>query len=114
MLPAIAALSDASTVVERAAAYAPLVMFYSSVMIAISMFGGSAAVSPAYMADLFGSKYVGAIHGQLLSFLVLSGYAGPLTCTIMREASLRDAYVSQHRIHLEHNSQLLCRNTLLY
>jgi hypothetical protein len=91
MLPAIGALTDASSLVDRAAAYAPLALFYSSVMVAISTFGGSAAVSPAFMADLFGSKYVGAIHGQLLSFLVVAGLAGPMTCTTLRDYSFREA-----------------------
>ncbi len=44
---------------------APLGLFYLSCMLAISTFGGSAAVCPAYASDLFGSKYVGAIHGQV-------------------------------------------------
>ncbi len=91
MLPAVAALTDASSLADKATAYAPLGLFYASVMVAISTFGGSAAVSPAYMADLFGSKYVGAIHGQLLSFLVVSGYLGPVTCTTLREMSFKKA-----------------------
>lgn len=70
---------------------APLALFYGSVMLAISTFGGSAAVSPAYLADLFGAKNVAAIHGQLLSFLLVAGYLGPMTCSILREYSMKEA-----------------------
>lgn len=69
----------------------PLGVFYMSVMLAISTFGGSAAVCPAYVSDLFGSKYVGAIHGQVLSFLIIAGYLGPLTCSFLRDFSMRTA-----------------------
>ena len=30
--------------------------------------GGAYAILPAYEADLFGTKYVGAIHGRMLLF----------------------------------------------
>ena len=31
------------------------------------MYGGSFATVPAYLADLFGTQNVGAIHGRLLT-----------------------------------------------
>ena len=39
--------------------------FCASTVIAISIMGGVFAVLPAYEADLYGAKYIGAIHGRL-------------------------------------------------
>ena len=33
--------------------------------------GGVFAVLPAYEADLYGTKYIGAIHGRSVDFLVI-------------------------------------------
>ena len=42
-----------------------------------TMLGGTFALLPAYEADLFGSKYVGNIHGKILLSLSLSSILGP-------------------------------------
>jgi MFS family permease len=73
------------------AAYAPLGVFLAGVMLAISTFGGSAAVSPAYLSDLFGKKHVAAIHGQLLSFLLIAGYLGPMLLSTLSAHAARKA-----------------------
>lgn len=44
-----------------------LVMFYGATMIIFTMYGGGFATIPAYLADIFGTKYVGGIHGRLLT-----------------------------------------------
>ena len=44
-----------------------LVMFYAASMIIFTMYGGGFATIPAYLADIFGTKYVGGIHGRLLT-----------------------------------------------
>ena len=36
--------------------------------------GGVFAVLPAYEADLYGTKYIGAIHGRLVDFIFPSDY----------------------------------------
>src|SRR4029079_1179300 len=41
-----------------------LVSFYAVSMLIFSMYGGGFATIPAYLADLFGTKYVGGIHGR--------------------------------------------------
>lgn len=84
LIPSLAALPGP-------AALLPLGLFYASVMLAITTFGGSAAVIPAYISDLFGPKYVGAIHGQILSFLVVAGYLGPVLSSYLRGLASRDA-----------------------
>ena len=36
-------------------------------MIIFTMYGGGFATIPAYLADIFGTRYVGGIHGRLLT-----------------------------------------------
>jgi hypothetical protein len=57
-------------------------------MLIFTMYGGGFATIPAYLADLFGSKYVGAIHGRLLTAWSTAGVLGPLAITQLREHSL--------------------------
>lgn len=54
----------------------PLYGFCVSTALAISMMGGVYAILPAYEADLFGTKYVGAVHGRMMLFSSLAALAG--------------------------------------
>ena len=51
--------------------------FCASTVMAISIMGGVFAVLPAYEADLYGPKYVQAIHGRFLLAATVSTIAGP-------------------------------------
>src|SRR5215471_2116658 len=42
-------------------------IFVGAVCIILSMYGGGFATVPAYLADMFGTQFVGAIHGRLLT-----------------------------------------------
>ena len=44
----------------------------------LSMYGGGFATVPAYLADMFGTQFVGAIHGRLLTAWSTAGVIGPL------------------------------------
>ncbi|MBC7854038.1 MAG: MFS transporter, partial [Pirellulaceae bacterium] len=68
-----------------------LVAFYGASMLIFSMYGGGFATIPAYLADLFGTKYVGGIHGRLLTAWSTAGVIGPLVITTLRERSLHQA-----------------------
>lgn len=68
-----------------------LVLFYGVTMLIFTLYGGGFATIPAYLADLFGSRYVGAIHGRLLTAWSVAGLVGPLAITSLRERSLRQA-----------------------
>jgi len=70
---------------------APLLMFCSSSLLIISCMGATAATFPAYIADLFGPKYVAAIHGQVLSVLIPAGFLGPFVVSTLREKALTAA-----------------------
>ena len=61
------------------------VMFYAATMIIFTMYGGGFATIPAYLADLFGSKFVGAIHGRLLTAWATAGVLGPVAIARFRE-----------------------------
>lgn len=67
-----------------------LVLFYGATMLIFTMYGGGFATIPAYLADVFGTKFVGGIHGRLLTAWSMAGVVGPLAITSLREsASLR-------------------------
>ena len=68
-----------------------LVVFYAATMVIFTMYGGGFATIPAYLADLFGAKYVGAIHGRLLTAWSTAGVLGPLAITSLRERSITQA-----------------------
>ncbi len=58
-----------------------LVLFYAVTMLIFTMYGGGFATIPAYLADLFGTRYVGGIHGRLLTAWSTAGVLGPLAIT---------------------------------
>ena len=68
-----------------------LVYFYAATMIIFTMYGGGFATIPAYLADIFGAKYVGGIHGRLLTAWSTAGVLGPLAITSLRESSVNNA-----------------------
>lgn len=68
-----------------------LVLFYGATMIIFTMYGGGFATIPAYLADVFGTRYVGGIHGRLLTAWSTAGVVGPLAITSLRESAVASA-----------------------
>ena len=62
--------------------------FVVTVRVILSMYGGGFATVPAYLADIFGTQMVGAIHGRLLTAWSVAGVAGPVLIASIREAQL--------------------------
>jgi hypothetical protein len=62
-----------------------LVVFYAATMIIFTMYGGGFATIPAYLADIFGTRFVGGIHGRLLTAWSTAGVLGPVAITSLRE-----------------------------
>ena len=60
-------------------------------MVIFTMYGGGFAAIPAYLSDLFGTKFVGGIHGRLLTAWSTAGVLGPFAITYLRDRSLRAA-----------------------
>ncbi|MGS0742154.1 OFA family MFS transporter [Glaciimonas sp. GG7] len=65
-----------------------MALFVSAVCLILSMYGGGFATAPAYLADLFGTQMVGAIHGRLLTAWATAGILGPVVVNYMREYQL--------------------------
>jgi len=64
------------------------VAFAGALCIILSMYGGGFATVPAYLADLFGTQMVGAIHGRLLTAWGFAGILGPVVINYMRDYQL--------------------------
>jgi MFS family permease len=58
------------------------ILLYAVIM---SMYGGGFSTIPAYLADIFGTRYVGGIHGRLLTAWSTAGVAGPVLVNYIRE-----------------------------
>lgn len=69
---------------------AALPLFVAAFALIASMYGGGFAAVPAWLADLFGTKQVGAIHGRLLTAWSTAGVLGPLLVAYVRDARLAD------------------------
>ena len=65
-----------------------LALFVLAFGIILSMYGGGFATVPAYLADLFGTQMVGAIHGRLLTAWAAAGVLGPVLVNYLREYQL--------------------------
>lgn len=68
-----------------------LIYFYAASMIIFTMYGGGFATIPAYLADIFGTRFVGGIHGRLLTAWSTAGVLGPLAITTLRENAVSRA-----------------------
>ncbi len=62
--------------------------FVAAFCVILSMYGGGFATIPAYLADLFGTQMVGAIHGRLLTAWATAGILGPVVVNYMRDYQL--------------------------
>lgn len=71
-----------------AAAIGNQVLFVAIFCIILSMYGGGFATIPAYLADIFGTQFVGAIHGRLLTAWATAGILGPVVVNYIREFQL--------------------------
>lgn len=60
-------------------------MFVACYAVIMSMYGGGFSTIPAYLADIFGTKYVGGIHGRLLTAWSTAGVLGPVLVNYVRE-----------------------------
>lgn len=65
-----------------------LPLFVALFAVILTMYGGGFAAIPAYLADLFGVGYVGAIHGRLLTAWSTAGILGPVLVNYLREYQL--------------------------
>jgi MFS family permease len=74
------------------------VLFVAAFCIILSMYGGGFATVPAYLADIFGTRFVGAIHGRLLTAWSTAGVVGPLLVGYIRDTQI-EAGVSRALVY---------------
>jgi MFS family permease len=60
-------------------------LFVGCFCVILTMYGGGFATIPAYLADVFGTKYVSAVHGRLLTAWSVAGILGPVLVNYLRE-----------------------------
>jgi MFS family permease len=60
-------------------------LFVGCTALILTMYGGGFATIPAYLSDIFGTQFVGAIHGRLLTAWSAAGVAGPVLVNYIRE-----------------------------
>ncbi|MFM9059076.1 MAG: OFA family MFS transporter [Planctomycetaceae bacterium] len=63
-------------------------LFCGCFCLILSMYGGGFAAIPAYLADLFGTGSVGAIHGRLLTAWSVAGILGPVLVNSVNQRQL--------------------------
>jgi MFS family permease len=63
-------------------------LFVAAMCVILSMYGGGFATVPAYLADIFGMRFVGAIHGRLLTAWSTAGVVGPFVIGYIRDAQI--------------------------
>jgi len=68
-----------------------LMTFYTGSVLAITFYGGVFSILPAYIADLFGQKHAGAIHGKALTAWAASAVCGPMGLAYLRSHSQQKA-----------------------
>ncbi len=73
--------------------------FVGAVCVILSMYGGGFATVPAYLADLFGTQMVGAIHGRLLTAWSVAGILGPIVVNYMRDYQLKTLHMPAAQVY---------------
>jgi MFS family permease len=63
-------------------------LFVAIFCVILTMYGGGFATIPAYLADMFGTRFVGAIHGRLLTAWSAAGILGPSVIAFIRESQI--------------------------
>ena len=67
------------------------------------MYGGGFATVPAYLADMFGTQFVGAIHGRLLTAWSTAGIIGPVVVNYIRECADRRRRAAATSVYDSHH-----------
>ena len=86
--------------IPRLAAQGAWVVFEAALFTVFTMYGGGFATIPAFLADMFGSENVGAIHGALLTAWSAAAIAGPLIITELSARAKADLAPGASRIHI--------------
>ena len=86
--------------IPRLAAAQNWLLFEASLLVVFTMYGGGFATIPAFLADLFGARNVGAIHGALLTAWSAAAVAGPVIITELSNRAKAALAPGGSRIHI--------------
>lgn len=64
-----------------------VILFQMLIFMIMTVYGGGFAALPAFIADMFGTKELGAIHGYLLTAWSAAGVVGPIAVSFFHEAT---------------------------
>ncbi len=82
------------TSAPHAGSLGSVALFVAIFCVILTMYGGGFATIPAYLADIFGPQFVGAIHGRLLTAWSMAGILGPVLVNYLREYQIETLKVS--------------------
>lgn len=80
-----------------AGAWAP---FLACLLLLFTIYGGGFATMPAYVADLFGTRHVGAIYGSLLTAWSAAAIIGPVIITQLAAHARAALPPGASRVHI--------------
>ena len=66
-----------------------MALFVGFFCVILTMYGGGFATIPAYLADMFGTQMVGAIHGRLLTAWSTAGVLGPVIVNYINDYQIK-------------------------
>ncbi len=75
-------------------------IFEAALFVVFTMYGGGFATIPAFLADMFGARNVGAIHGVLLTAWSAAAMAGPYIITELSSRAKASLAPGASRIHI--------------
>jgi MFS family permease len=74
-------------------------LFAAAFCLIASMYGGGFSTIPAYLADVFGTQFVGAIHGRLLTAWSTAGIVGPVIVNSMHDVRKAEGVAPDQLYH---------------
>ncbi|WP_373059779.1 OFA family MFS transporter [Gemmatimonas sp.] len=74
--------------------------FLACLLTVFTMYGGGFATMPAFLADLFGSRNVGAIHGAVLTAWSVAAVTGPVIITELSDRARAALAPGAPRVHI--------------
>lgn len=74
--------------------------FLACLLTVFTMYGGGFATIPAYLADLFGTRHVGAIHGALLTAWSVAAVIGPAIITQLAASARAALPPGASKVHI--------------
>jgi hypothetical protein len=75
-------------------------IFLACLFTVFTMYGGGFATIPAFLADIFGSENVGAIHGATLTAWSAAAITGPLIITQLSDRAKAALSPDASKVHI--------------